>query len=1125
MRGTPVLKPSNKEVSKLRLAGRDNSPPPNSSLKLESPASIPILKRHSGANVLAVGVTTVEDYGKPDLCGGSLLLSRSTTPHQGEEYDAPDVQPEEPIPRAFPITPARGEPQRIGVAHPRTPSRQSVDRTTPFGSRSSREDTDELLQTRRKCQLLETERKFDRDHIELLNARLEQALAGKDHVENSLLELKSHYAEQFKKLSTRTEEGLMELAEARAQYQASAIQNKHCSDEVPALRSQVRDAIAAAEPALATITGPIETRTTLVREIYNDCEQLNAEHKDQTVRQQQTIDLLREELSISLDNYARSLEREKEGQSTLIALQESHTHVAKCLRELHEQHDLLNAKHADLRVAENGATRQAGALEEEVASLKTENAETKTLLADNEKAFSQKLTSLEEENEGVRSSLAEVHKELNVSKSSAQELRTRLQALQSEKEELARTTAALERELILKTESLDEARTRNVALEQRVSDDKRTMDGVCTENSHIKGRLVEIEKATSTQIHELSTALKSSREREDALKQELAKLNARFFELRDKLGEAEVTRAENRALESALSEKKISIEHLNLEISRLESQIAQTELTRDGFDEECRALHEANCAAREREAMAQKEVEHLRDLVKECQNVADEAKANAVNVEAELKQVKSALVKEQESHQAAEKKLEASVLSLNKLHIEHKTALDKASAAEKASRLSTDKAQEQIKQLKSQNIEHESELKRLHRDLSASISAKATLEELVVEFRSSIQQVDSSRDKLQAQEAKIATLVDQISNQKAEIRLLEQQLANSDAQLSEHKADGNTHRVAAEAARASATALETRLKQKEQEVESIRAELHALQSQRVEPSERSSEATSVLQEKIEAQDAEIKNLKSAISTLKKSAETILERYKAGHLSDVEKDLVGTITAGIVQEKNRAVNNLRGEIKRKETEIETHKVTIADLKDSLAKQIKQTAALKAELASNTSVPDDPSGWQIFNNKNMTVSSSPLSDSGSHAPDHDEPAPDTPILPERQVGQTARTHEQPQSRVVAHTRQKNQQQYRAFAQMNIDSGSAVDDIQDFEEPESVRDPGSTSRKRHAGDAEQVEVEAGERDTKRKSHGKAKKGGKAQEEANTATRQPLASDAASANTRAKATKRRKV
>lgn len=47
-------------------------------------------------------------------------------------------------------------------------------------------------------------------------------------------------------------------------------------------------------------------------------------------------------------------------------------------------------------------------------------------------------------------------------------------------------------------------------------------------------------------------------------------------------------------------------------------------------DEECRALHEANCAAREREAMAQKEVEHLRDLVKERQNVADEAKANAV---------------------------------------------------------------------------------------------------------------------------------------------------------------------------------------------------------------------------------------------------------------------------------------------------------------------------------------------------------------------------------------------------------------------------------------------------------------------------------------------------------------
>lgn len=64
---------------------------------------------------------------------------------------------------------------------------------------------------------------------------------------------------------------------------------------------------------------------------------------------------------------------------------------------------------------------------------------------------------------------------------------------------------------------------------------------------------------------------------------------------------------------------------------------------------------------------------------------------------------------------------------------------------------------------------------------------------------------------------------------------------------------------------------------------------------------------------------------------------------------------------------------------------------------------------------------------------------------------------------------------------------QQQLRTFAQMDAESRSITDDIQDFDDPESARDSVLAGRKRYAVDEPVEEVESEERETRRKAHAK--------------------------------------
>ncbi|CAE6333431.1 unnamed protein product [Rhizoctonia solani] len=331
--------------------------------------------------------------------------------------------------------------------------------------------------------------------------------------------------------------------------------------------------------------------------------------------------------------------------------------------------------------------------------------------------------------------------------------------------------------------------------------------------------------------------------------------------------------------------------------------------------------------------------------------------------------------------------------------------------------------------------------------------------------------------------------------------------------------------MAAESARSSVTAIESKLRQKEHDLEAIQAEL---QSRRLAQTDTTVDvgATSLLQSKIIEQENAIENLRMKVLELEKNSEIIVERYKGGKLTNPEKDLVGVITAGIVQEKNRIINNLKGELKRRENELETNKAATASLKDSLAKQIKQTGELKVQLESNQT--KDPAGWNSFNHKQMAVSSSPLSESLWHAPDHDPPAPDSPEVQSSERTVRNKENEYSQHYDSAHPMKPKAEQHRALVPIRLESGSAVDEIQEFEEPRTgtSHSTSTANRKRVTFNTEPTddeEQEEHERETKRKT--RPRKENKTMGESSGPKQPSNKTDGPSTGTKGKTAKRRKV
>ncbi|KAF8607872.1 hypothetical protein BDV93DRAFT_282201 [Ceratobasidium sp. AG-I] len=1086
----------------------------NSTLKLESPIS-----GQRQPRTKSIRIRDDESGGYPERRTPSLPLTmddRSSTPGStGDRNGSDNYLAETPkhTPQFSPIPNEHFQP-----VVPQTSSRHSIDRSTPSAALG---DTDDM---ERNYQMLQAAANVDRDRNAKLKARVRQLEIDKVELEERLALSHSQYAESLKSLSAQVATSRVELNGIGEYLSSSTAQTKQLSNDIGALRRDIGATIASAESAALSLADKVGSKGLLAGEIFAGYEDLHSELTSQISEQHQTIDLLRDELSIAKGNFTQSMDREKDLQASLVTMGEKHANIADCLTTLHAQREQLSLECSKLRSSEDSATKHVEDLEQEVARLITDNNRTEALLSENENAFSQKLKHLEDENDTVsqdlqtaRSDLTREHNKLKELKNTQDEALAQLEFLRGQKEDLTQKIALLDREVDLKTQSLSAAQESKESFEAQLVRLDHDLIQSRAENNRLQGRLAETERTYSVRVDELKYTLESALERENTLKGDTIKLNNNIASLQDKLKGAMVAYARVDALESTMSKKQVEVERLNIEIAAVKSQLLKTEESCDAQVLQSNSTLAAIHVAREREAILRTEVETLRGFVEDNQQAAQKTSIKTAQDEVEIRQLKNQLAKEQEYRYSAEQKLDASTRDRNELQAEHKALNEISSAREKALRLSMDDIQAKAQRLETERETQEEELKTLRRELSETVSAKLTLEALAGDFQSSIQQDTTTRQEcrqtIENQESKIAALSDCVFERKAEIQVLEQRLAGLDSRCAEYKADANTHRAAAETARTTNSIIEDRFKQKELELELVRVKLQAIETMPVVPT---FQVDDTLQPKVAELEATIELLKTKVRDAENNTGTISERYQDGKL-----EFIGKVTNGILQEKNKTVNNLKGEIKRKENEIETFKTNVAGLKESLAKQIKQTVILKAKLTPNSGLGADPQNWHPFVEQFSTISSSPLS---CAAPDHDEPVPDTPVTPLKPK-ETQAFQPQQQQDAQAYIGKQQQQQYRTFAQMDVGSGNGVDEIQEFEEP-AAQGSSSASRKRPAAEIEAVEeMEVEESEAKRKAPGKNKKVGKPPKDTSNPKGLPAVENSPNViSTRAKTTKRRK-
>lgn len=173
---------------------------------------------------------------------------------------------------------------------------------------------------------------------------------------------------------------------------------------------------------------------------------------------------------------------------------------------------------------------------------------------------------------------------------------------------------------------------------------------------------------------------------------------------------------------------------------------------------------------------------------------------------------------------------------------------------------------------------------------------------MVSSFQHAIQQGTSTRQEhrqtIETHERKIESLTDRVSEQKAEISRLEQRLAGLGSRCAEYKADIDAHRSATETARATASILEGRFKQKELELDSLQAKLQTLEAMSAEATTRADDR---LQAKILEQEVVIERLKSKGGDAEKNADNISERYRGGKLVSLPVRFSHRIVANIVSD--------------------------------------------------------------------------------------------------------------------------------------------------------------------------------------------------------------------------------
>ncbi|CCO32879.1 hypothetical protein BN14_06943 [Rhizoctonia solani AG-1 IB] len=327
----------------------------------------------------------------------SAVISHPVTQNLVEECDVHPVQPRGSLPQTTIFSLISDDPQ----AEPRhqAPIRSSIDPSTPSSERLNREDTGNMRDLRRKCEVYEATQKFDRELIASQSQEIEELLNKSIRAEEEIKRIESKHIAEVKEVTRRAGDSFVKLTDLHEKFsQTSVGQIKELKQGLDTLRQEIQSSMNAVEPLLA---GYNQMRSTL-RELSEEHEQQTVLSNDEKIRLQQTNDLLRDQLSDRTGNYTESLERERELQVSLSTLGDSHANVAKALSALHEQHNQMSTKYMDSKFAGSTATRQIGELEETITNLTTDNARMKSLLADNEQAFSKKLQVLAEGEDNMR---------------------------------------------------------------------------------------------------------------------------------------------------------------------------------------------------------------------------------------------------------------------------------------------------------------------------------------------------------------------------------------------------------------------------------------------------------------------------------------------------------------------------------------------------------------------------------------------------------------------------------------------------------------------------------------------------------------------------------------------------
>ncbi|CAE6466793.1 unnamed protein product, partial [Rhizoctonia solani] len=166
-----------------------------------------------------------------------------------DEHETYTIQSGNSFPQTATVSPALDDPQ----VEPRyqTPIRGSGDSSTPSSERLSREDTSNIRDLRRKCEVYEATQRFDRELIGSQSQEIEELLNKNIQAEEKIRNLESEHVAEVKEVTRRADDSLAMLTDLHEKFsQTSASKIKELKQGLDNLRQEIRSSMNAVEPLL-----------------------------------------------------------------------------------------------------------------------------------------------------------------------------------------------------------------------------------------------------------------------------------------------------------------------------------------------------------------------------------------------------------------------------------------------------------------------------------------------------------------------------------------------------------------------------------------------------------------------------------------------------------------------------------------------------------------------------------------------------------------------------------------------------------------------------------------------------------------------------------------------------------